>query len=243
MSNSCLVEKIGYHLRLSEPDKALLARLEEAEEAVSAGAQVREAGSTVEHMYVVRAGWFYDHVLLPDGRRQVLHLHYPGDIVGLPEIPFARTGATLTSATGGVLCPFPKQALDQVFERAPRLAALLFSIGMVEHAVLADRIRVIGRMGAKERVAHFLLEVVSRLRVTRRDLGARFELPLTQSVIGDAVGLSNVYVSRALSQLEASGAIRRRGRNIELLDEAGMKREVDFEDRHFRIDTSWFPGS
>ena len=88
---------------------------------------------------------------------------------------------------------------------------------------------------------HCLLEVVSRLRVTRRDLGARFELPLSQSMIGDAVGLTNVYVSRALTRLQREGLISRERHGIELVDETRMKHELDFEDRHFRIDTSWFP--
>lgn len=82
---------------------------------------------------------------------------------------------------------------------------------------------------------------MSRLRVTRRDLGTAYDLPLSQSMIGDAVGLTNVHVSRGLGRLAASGAIARHGHRIDLLDEAGLRRSVDFEDRHFRIDTSWFP--
>ena len=241
MTRSCLIEKIGYHIPISERDARLLAAMEETQESHHARALVRDTGEPAERLYVVKSGWFFSYTLLPDGGRQILHLHYPGDIVGIPDIAFHRAGAALTAATDGVLCPFPKSALDEVFIRSPRLSALLFSIGMVEHAVLADRIRIVGRRGARERVMHFLLEVVSRLRVTRRDLGAHFELPLSQAMIGDAVGLSNVYVSRALTRLQRDGLIARNGRGIELMDEAAMKREVDFEDRHFRIDTSWFP--
>jgi CRP/FNR family transcriptional regulator len=121
------------------------------------------------------------------------------------------------------------------------LSALLFSIGMVEHAVLVDRIRIISRMRARERVIHFLLEVVSRLRVTRREMGGRFDMPLSQEMIGDAIGLTNVYVSRSLKQMQAEGMIVRHGRGIDLVDEEAMKKAVDFEDRHFKIDTTWFP--
>lgn len=241
MTQSCLIEKIGYHIRIGERDAQLLAAMEEDREEIRARSLVRDAGAPSERLYVVQSGWFFSYTLLPDGGRQILHIHYPGDIVGIPDIAFQRTGAALAAATDGVLCPFPKSALDDVFVRSPRLSALLFSIGMVEHAVLADRIRIVARRGARERVVHFLLEVISRLRVTRRDLGGRFELPLSQSMIGDAVGLTNVYVSRALTRLQREGLIARERHSIELVDEARMKREVDFEDRHFRIDTSWFP--
>lgn len=241
MPKSCLIEKIGYHVPLAPQDEGLLARLEEAQETFRARATVRDIGAPVERLYVVRGGWFFSYTMLPDGGRQILHLHYPGDIVGIPDIAFSRTSAALAAATDGVLCPFPKSALDEIFVRSPRLSALLFSIGMVEHAVLADRLRIVSRQGATARVAHFLLEVVSRLRVTRRDLGTAYDLPLSQSMIGDAVGLTNVHVSRGLGRLAASGAIARHGHRIDLLDEAGLRRSVDFEDRHFRIDTSWFP--
>ncbi|MFZ5638519.1 MAG: Crp/Fnr family transcriptional regulator [Pseudomonadota bacterium] len=243
MSRSCLIEKIGYHIPLSPADEALLARLEQDEESFRADSTVRGLGAPADRLYVVRKGWFYAYTMLPDGGRQILHIHYPGDIVGLPDIAFVRTNAALAAAVDGTLCPFPKSALDEVFIRSPRLSALLFSIGMVEHAVLADRLRIVSRQGATSRVAHFLLEVVSRLRVTRRDLGTGYDLPLSQSMIGDAVGLTNVHVSRALKRLEASGAIARQGRWIDLLDEPGLRSRVDFEDRHFRIDTSWFPAA
>ncbi len=241
MTKSCLVEKIGYHIPLAEQDAALLAKLEETELPVRAKTVVRDIGVRTEHMYVVKSGWFYTYMILPNGTRQILHIHYPGDIVGIPDIAFSKTSYALAAVTDGCLCPFPKSSLFEVFERSPRLSALLFSIGMVEHAVLADRIRIISRLGAKERVVHFLLEVVSRLRVTRRDMKTRFDLPLSQSMIGDAVGLTNVYVSRALKQMEQEGVVRRDGRGIDLIDEPRMRQSVDFEDRHFRIDTTWFP--
>ncbi len=241
MTKSCLIEKIGYHIPLSETDARLLARMEEHEEHAAAKALIREIGEPAERLYVVKSGWFFSYMFLPNGARQVLHIHYPGDIIGIPDIAFLRTTAALAAATDGLLCPFPKSALDDVFVRSPRLSALLFSIGMVEHAVLADRIRIISRMGAKERVIHFLLEVISRLRVTRRDLRTHFNLPLNQDMIGDAIGLTNVYVSRSLKQMQSEGLIRRDGHGIELLDESRMKQSVDFDDRHFKIDTSWFP--
>ncbi len=241
MTQSCLVDKIGYHIALRDSDARLLARLEEEQVKVSAGQSLRSRGDKVRQLYVVKSGWLFSYTHLPNGSRQVLHLHYPGDIVGLPDIAFDQATCSLTAAGAAVVCPFPKNCLDEIFVRSPRLSALLFSIGMVEHAVLTDRIRIMARMGARERVAHFLLEVVSRLRVTQRGAAEDYEIPLTQELIGDAVGLSNVYVSRSLTQLSRRGLISRNGRRVKLLDERGLIESVDFSDRHFRIDTSWFP--
>jgi CRP-like cAMP-binding protein len=243
MANSCLVEKLGHYLRLSPDDAERLARLEHESEELPAQSLLRAAGAPVRRLYVVKRGWMYAYSHLPNGSRQVAHIHYPGDLVGLTDVAFERATLSLAAVSDATVCPFPKSALDQIFIHSPALSALLFSLGMVEHAVLSDRLRIMARSGAVERVTHFLLEVVSRLRITHPDIGEGFSLPMTQELLGDAIGLSNVYVSRALSELQQRGWIERRARRIRLLNEDAMRAAVDFNDRHFRIDTSWFPGA
>lgn len=240
MKRTCLIEKLRYHIKVSDAQAELLSGLEKEQQTIPGNTRVHSAGDRVDHLYVLQSGWLYSYSYLPNGSRQVLQLHYPGDIVGLTDIPFARNSHHLASASNSVICPFPKKSLDEIFLHAPALACLLFSIGMVDHAVLADRIRIMGRMGARERVAHFLLEMISRMRITCDDGSSEYEIPLTQSLIGDAVGLTNVYVSRALGQLRQRGLISSHKRRVRLLDEDALRASVDFTDRHFRIDTSWF---
>jgi CRP-like cAMP-binding protein len=97
-------------------------------------------------------------------------------------------------------------------------------------------------MNARDCVALFLLQVQARLRITHSRLGESFELPLTQELIGSAVGLSTVSVNRAIRSLERQKRVRRSGRIIEFLDSKALAREVDFVDRFYRVDASWFPG-
>lgn len=241
MSESCLIAKLDHYVDLTVSDKDLLGKLEDEEWHVDRKHQLRDGGDEVDSLYVVKTGWLFSYTILPDGRRQVLQLHYPGDIVGIPDLAFEHATTAIETLTGGCLCPFPKKALDEIFEQSPRVTALLFSIGMVDHVVLLDRIRAISRMSAMERLAHFLLEIQSRLRITDKDIGAEFELPLSQDVIGDAIGLTNVYVSKSFARMEERGDIRRDGRKIEICREDELRELCDFHDRYMRIDTSWFP--
>ena len=112
---------------------------------------------------------------------------------------------------------------------------------MVDQVVLLDRIRLLGRMSAKERLAHLLLEILCRLRIANRDMASSFRLPLTQEVIGDAIGLTNVTVSKTFGQLEDEGLIHRHEGSVEILEVEALRRATDFEDRYYKIDTSWFP--
>lgn len=239
---SCLVAKLENYAELSERDRELLHALEQDSESFDSGRVLMRGGDEVRRLFVVKTGWLYSYTVLADGRRKVLRIHYPGDVVGVEQLPFEAATHDYEVATDAVLCPFPKRRLDAIFTDSPRLTALLWSISSIEQATLLDRIRVVGRMNATERLAHLLLEVCSRLRVVG-EVGddASFELPLQQAVLGDAVGLTNVYVSRTLSKMEEEGLIHRDGRTYSLLREDRLRDIAEFTNRFAKIDTSWFP--
>ncbi len=220
----------------------MLARLEETSEAYEAGARVVSSDEPSDRLFVVRSGWFYSHRTFADGRRQVLRFHCPGDLVGLEEIPYKVRNCEVDAATQGVLCPLPKDCLDEIFSRSPRLTALLWSVAMMDQGVFLDRLRVLGRMSAVERLAHLLLEFHTRLRLTGAVADDQsFEVPLTQDVLGDAVGLTNVYVSRTLKMMETLGLLERSGRKVRLLNVEQLVEISDFRSRLEPIDVGWFP--
>jgi CRP-like cAMP-binding protein len=239
--DSCLLERMRYYIDINKSDEALLLDLEK--DKVSYKSRVKlHLQEQCSHLYIVKQGWLYRYVDVPENKRQVLRVHYPGDIVGLTDIAMEETlGHTLT-ASDVVLCPFAKKSLDVIFTQSPRLTALIFSLGMLEKAILMDRITMIGRSSAVNRVANYMLEIHSRLRTHTNDATFNsFELLLTQEVIADALGLTNVSVSNAFSQLESEGKITRNRKVMTLSDPDALKKELDFKDRYFRIDTSWFP--
>ncbi len=240
--SSCLVEKLGQFLSLSKADEALLAELEKDEESFKAHTNIRPLGHKAEHLCVVKQGWLYSYRLLPEGRRQVLDVHYPGDVLGMADLPFREHSTAVETATDCCLCPFPKSAMDRVFTQSPRMTALLFTLALVEQTVLLDRLCALGRMEARERIVYLLLEIQARLRLadccSERD---RFELPLTQAVIGDMLGLTNVYVSRMFSELEDDGLIGRDSSTVILKEPDQMTAMVDFKDRYAALDAGWFP--
>ncbi|MDY6828387.1 MAG: Crp/Fnr family transcriptional regulator [Pseudomonadota bacterium] len=239
--SSCLVEKLGRFLSLSEADTALIAELEKDEQSFKAHTKIRPLGWKAEHLCVVKEGWLYSYRLLPEGRRQVLDVHYPGDVLGMADLPFREYSIAVETATDCCLCPFPKSAMDRIFTQSPRMTALLFTIALVEQTVLLDRLCALGRMEARERIVYLLLEVQARLRLAGCLDRNRFELPLTQTVIGDMLGLTNVYVSRMFSELEDDGLIDRDNGAFLLKEPDQMKTMVDFKDRYAALDTGWFP--
>ncbi|MDQ0326188.1 CRP-like cAMP-binding protein [Rhodopseudomonas julia] len=193
-------------------------------------------------LFVLDSGWVYTFIHTPDGRRQILDLHFPGDIVGTNQIAFAESTCGIAAATDGVICPFPKSGLRGVFSKSSKLTALFYTFAMIDHAAVLDRLRATGRMPAALRVLLVLLQCRARLRIMEPSYADAFELPLQQDVIGDMIGLSNISVSNALKQLKEDGLVARQGRWISFPSEERAMTLIDFADHYYEIDTSWFPG-
>lgn len=194
---SCIVSQFSRHAELDPDEISLLTAMERDVRSYSAGDVLSEAGSDAGHFFSLQSGWACATRILADGQRQVLDIFLPGQIMGLRDIGFSRTQTELMALTDIEACPFPIDALNLIFERSPKLAHVFFLKMAREHALLTERIINIGRRAAKERVAHFLLEMKVRQYAQEGD----FELPMNQAVIADALGISSVHVSRTLSEL------------------------------------------
>lgn len=112
---------------------------------------------------------------------------------------------------------------------------------MLENIVVIDRLKSIGRLDARERMCFFILQLFHRLKITNPKMEARFELPMTQELVADALGLTPVHVNRTLRALENEELISRAGSQIALRNLIELQQISGFEDRHYRVDTSWFP--
>lgn len=228
-------------MTLSLQEEKALARLEENPRPVRKGQIVQREKDTVTDLFVVSSGRMMSYVILPDGQRQILRIHFPGDFIGSANTAYAKAPESLAALTDGVICPFDKHALRRLIEEHPRVAALMFVISQTERVALTDRLTSMGRASAKARLAAFILDIADRLRVADDSIGDSFELRLTQEEIGDAVGLTSVHVNRMIRQLEQDGLIARHNGNITLLDEPRLQEIGHYTNRYDDLDMEWLP--
>ena len=239
---SCLVTKLSHYVELSPRDHDLLTAFEAEQREYRKRDLVRREGDEVKYLFVVKKGWFYGHSLLPSGKRQVHRLYLPGDLIGTQEVVCKTATVNVSAASKGILCPFEKAGLKTVFVESPRLTALLYSIEALDQVTQDDRLRSIARMDAAGRLAHFFLQVFSRLSVAGEQQGDTLKVEMSQELIGDALGLTGIHVNRTFRQLSEDGLISLDNGSLTLRDREALKSIAAFDDRHYRIDTSWFPG-
>jgi CRP/FNR family transcriptional regulator, anaerobic regulatory protein len=240
---SVLADRLGRYLRLVDAERRALETLEEGERSVSRGAVLRAEQAPARELFVVRRGWLYSSMLLPDGNRQILNVHLPCDFAGDTALPWVKAPFTLVAATDATVGVIDKGALRTLFAEHPRLGLLLLTLAQAERVALADRLASVGRTSAKARVAALICDIMRRLRASGEAVADGIPLPLTQEEIGDATGLTAVHVNRMMRQLAEDGVIARANGRVRILDEARLASVANHSDRYAGIDTSWLPGA
>ena len=135
----------------------------------------------------------------------------------------------VTALTDCVLSPVAFTTLLGLFDGQARLAAAIFWSFACEAAMYAEHLIDVGRRTALERIAHFLLELLTRLQAIGLADECSYQMPLTQELIGDALGLSVPHVSRTLRQLRDDGLVEIEGQRVIIKDIDALARLADFE--------------
>jgi CRP/FNR family transcriptional regulator len=104
---------------------------------------------------------------------------------------------------------------------------------------LNDRLHAITRYTAEDRLMHFLLTVKAKSEQFSEHSSDRFPLPLSQKEIGDALGLTDIYVNRLLRGLQKSGQLSLSRPNVKINERAVWATRLNFQDRYAGLDFSW----
>lgn len=153
-----------------------------------------------EYVYRVVSGAVRTMRFSSDGRRQILGFHLPGDIFGLELGDAYSLSAEAVAACDLVMVR--RSALDKAAADDAGAARALLKLTGEQLADMREHALVLGRKGAGERVAAFLLQLADRF-VAKREM----DLPMSRADIADYLGLTIETVSRAFSEFERNAAI------------------------------------
>jgi len=190
------------------------------------------AGRHYGTAFVNHDGWLFRYKILHNGDRQIVDFILPGQIFGLQACLFKASLYSTTAITDASVSSIPLDVIDQVFDRNPELGKALFWSAVCEAAIVGEHLIDAACRSAYERVAHLLLELFVRLKTARRIDGMSFNMPLTQELIGDALGLTTVHVNRTLRSLRSDGLIDIRSRCVTILDFDALSQLCDFDNSY-----------
>jgi CRP-like cAMP-binding protein len=212
------VTRLNRYVALTESDLKALRRLIESALTVQKRRDLVVDGYEYRKLCFVGGGFAARYKLLRNGKRQILNVILPGDVVGLPGSFLERANYSVIAITEMKIHVCSIDAYVQLCYKRPQFGLALSWLAVHEAAFYAEHIIDTGRRTPIERLAHLLLEIHSRLAVVGRASRASFDLPFSQEVLGDALGLSVPHLNRMLSQLRTEGLITVANHRVEFTD-------------------------
>lgn len=187
------------------------------------GVHLMQQGDAGGVAYIIEQGWTFSSNVLRNGSRQILDVQIPGDVAGLHSLPVPSAANDVTAITKVQAIQIQLDAIMNAISSDPNLAAFIFWLSAQQTDVASVRLIDIGRRTSIERMAHFILELATRLRLAGIGSDTGFPCPLTQYLLGDALGLTSVHVNRVLRDLRTAGLAHHQRGWISLLnaDELG----------------------
>lgn len=170
-----------------------------------AGSKTVLLGAGAAHPWLlIRSGFAIRCCVLADGRRAILDLLIPGDIVGLDHFVTSKPMGEVIGVSRIAYHALEPNAVDELAEDRSVLRYVLARTA--EARWRSDRLSVmLGRLDAEARIAALCLDIHDRLRQRGLADTSSFELPLTQEQIADHLGLTLVHVNRTCRRLREQG--------------------------------------
>ena len=165
----------------------------------------------------------------PEGRRQILAIHVPGDFVDLHSYPLKRLEHSVAALTAVKVAFFPHPAIRALSDHSSTLTELLWRSTLIDAAINREWIVSIGARSAAVRLAHLFCEMYMRLKRIDMTDGLQFTFPLTQIDLADATGLTPVHANRMLRQLCEQGLVEFRAGVATILDWDGLRSFAEFD--------------
>ena len=158
-----------------------------------------------KNLYNITQGNIKIYKLLRDGRIQIIGFLYPGDFFG--SYKKGKYNYSAESIGNVKLCVFKQEVLDNYLEKNMNLAKELLHMTSHELTLAQDRIGVLGKLNANQRMAAFILNISKqRARIGWQD--NPISLPMVRQDIADYLGLTLETVSRELTKLKTSNLIK-----------------------------------
>ena len=229
------VRKLNGHVDLSDEDRAMLLGLPYSERDVNASAMLTREGEAPGSCTILVRGFACRHKLALNGNRQIVSLHIPGDPLDLQHLYLDCADHNVQALTRASLAMVSRGDLRRVAQQSATIAQAFAVSNLVEASICREWVLNVGRRSARQRLAHLLCELATRLERHGLVIEGCFELPFSQEQLGDATGMTAVHVNRTLGFMEDDGLISRKGRSYEVPNWTALKDEAGFDPLYLHL--------
>jgi CRP-like cAMP-binding protein len=224
-----LIAKLSRVLALSDGDQDALQALCRDVRQVVARHDIISDGDRPNGVHLILEGWACRYKTLRTGKRQITALLLPGDFCDLHVTVLDRMDHAIGTITVTKFAYVDRTQFGTLTDKRSQILRALWWTTLVDEGVLRAWLVSMGARSARERLAHLVCELLTRMHNIGLAPDNDFAMPLTQTDLGDALGLTSVHVNRVVKQLSADGVLAIRRGTTTVLDLPALTRIADFD--------------
>ena len=201
------------------------------------GDEIVPAETPVDFSSIILDGFCCRQKVLKNGSRQITAFHLPGDCCDLHTYMLKTLPDSAVAITASRVATIPHEQLRDITNEWPRLARALWKSTLIDAALYRQWLVCIGRQSALSRLAHLFCELYLRLSVVGLTKEMSYSLPVTQSDLSDAMGLSLVHTNRTCALLRQKGLATFAQRTLTIHDWVRLQEAAEFEPGYLHLGT------
>ncbi|UUL83801.1 Crp/Fnr family transcriptional regulator [Sphingomonas qomolangmaensis] len=225
-------QKLSGLAELTDDDVAALEKAVSRQRQYVARHDLIREGDEPGPMFVILEGWACRYKILPSGARQIMAFLMPGDACDLHIRLLAEMDHSIQVITPAKVATVSKEEMQAMMAAHPNIARAMYSAQLVDEGIMRAWIVSMGRRSAAERVAHLICELYLRAHTIGSTGNGEFDLPLSQTILADALGMTAVHINRILKELRLSGAMALKRGSVIISDPVKLVQIAGFDENY-----------
>lgn len=179
------------------------------------------AGDAFGGLYIVRSGSFKSYRLHEDGTMHITGFHLAGEIMGMGDTSTGMRNDYIEALETSSVCALSLASLEELMASSPRLMMQILAKVFAEVESEKDRMYLLGKQDADQKLASFLLSLVDRS--ARSGFSSNLlSLSMMRSDIANYLAMAVETISRVLRRFVEQGLLTTAYREIEILDHSAL---------------------
>ena len=197
----CPLRRLDIFATMSDVEIRYMEKFKVGELTIEPKTQILMEGSNSPQLFTALRGMGLRYKLLPNGRRQVLNMVFPGDFIGLQAGMLGEMKHSVEATTRMTLCVFDRNELWNFFRNHPDRAYDITWLAAIEEHFLGAALATLGQRDARQRIAWSLVRVFLKGQSLGMIDNGHMPFPFRQQDLADALGLSLVHTNKTLARL------------------------------------------
>ncbi|MBR1125054.1 Crp/Fnr family transcriptional regulator [Bradyrhizobium lablabi] len=230
-----LTHKLTEHSRLTAEDAAELEAMTYHRRSLKPGEDFVRQGDRPDVAALVLEGMVARYHLLKGGGRQYLSFHIKGDLPDAQSLFLDQMDHAVCAVGEAELALVPHKEIIRAFERRPSVGFAIWRETLIDAAIFRETITRNSSRNTRTRLAHLFCELFYRARTSGLTDGNSCAAPLSQTQIGEALGMAIVTVNRMLQALRRARLIEFRGGVLTVKDWKRLAVAGDFSPEYLHL--------